>query len=151
MLGFVADEAYFTARPKSLHQKDYGAVNPLDALHPSTLATILNQGRELACYRIAMKAMNRLRRIYHLKRQGKRLLEQAIGDSAAYNPNPRVTQSFSSSTSVRISKRSSRALFVPAIEEIIVVDDGSSDGALEILPHLLTGRNRFHHSFERHI
>jgi len=51
VLGFVADEAYFTARQKSLHQKDYGAVNPLDALDPSTLATILNQGRELACYR----------------------------------------------------------------------------------------------------
>ena len=31
----------------------------------------------------------------------------------------------------------------PAIEEVIVLDDGSSDGALEVLPRLLTGKNHF--------
>jgi glycosyltransferase involved in cell wall biosynthesis len=93
--------------------------------------------------KVAMKAMNRLRRIYHLKRQGKRLLEQAIGDSAAYNPNPRVTaivQLFNKRQNIEAIVA---GLLVPAIEEIIVVDDGSSDGALEILPHLLTGKNHF--------
>ena len=35
------------------------------------------------------------------------------------------------------------ALMAPAIEEVIILDDGSSDGALEVLPRMLTGKNHF--------
>jgi glycosyltransferase involved in cell wall biosynthesis len=93
---------------------------------------------------VAMKAINRWRKIYHLKRHGRRVLEKpahAIG--TPYKENPRVTaivQLFNKRQNIEAIVA---GLLSPSIEEIIVIDDGSRDGALEILPRLLTGKNHF--------
>jgi GT2 family glycosyltransferase len=93
---------------------------------------------------LAMKAVNRWRRIYHLQRHGKQILQRPDASTQApYNEKPRVTaivQLFNKRQNIEAIVA---GLLVPAIDEIIVVDDGSSDGALEILPRLLTGKNHF--------
>jgi glycosyltransferase involved in cell wall biosynthesis len=93
---------------------------------------------------LAMKAVNRWRRIYHLQRHGKQILQRPDASTqVAYNENPRITaivQLFNKRQNIEAIVA---GLLVPVIDEIIVVDDGSSDGSLEILPRLLTGKNHF--------
>jgi glycosyltransferase involved in cell wall biosynthesis len=93
---------------------------------------------------IAMKAVHRWRKIYHLQRQGKHLLTRRDDTAQApYNEKPRVSaivQLFNKRQNIEAIVA---GLLKPSIEEIIVIDDGSSDGALDILPRLLTGKNHF--------
>ena len=93
---------------------------------------------------LVMKAVNRWRRIYHLQRHGRKILERPDASiQAPYNEKPRVSvivQLFNKRQNIEAIVA---GLLVPAIDEIIVVDDGSRDGALEILPRLLTGKNHF--------
>jgi hypothetical protein len=93
---------------------------------------------------LAMKAVNRWRRIYHLQRHGKQILQRPDASTqVAYIENPRITtivQLFNKRQNIEAIVA---GLLVPTIDEIIVVDDGSSDGALEILPRLLTEKNHF--------
>jgi glycosyltransferase involved in cell wall biosynthesis len=94
--------------------------------------------------KLAMKAVNRWRKIYHLQRHGKLVLEQLADiPRAPYNEKPRVTaivQLFNKRQNIEAIVA---GLLTPSIEEIIVIDDGSRDGAIEILPRLLTGKNHF--------
>lgn len=94
--------------------------------------------------RIAIKAVNRWRRLYHLRRHSQRVTQQVSTQAQVpYNEHPRVTavlQLFNKRQNVAAILA---ALHSSPIEEIIVIDDGSSDGALEILPGLLHGKNHF--------
>ena len=94
--------------------------------------------------RIVMKAVNRWRRLYHLRRHSQRVVQQASTEARVpYNDHPRVTavlQLFNKRQNVAAILA---ALHSSPIEEIIVIDDGSRDGALEILPGLLQGKNHF--------
>lgn len=93
---------------------------------------------------IAKKLVNRWRRLYHLRRHGQRVVGQdSTQPQIPYNEHPRI-----SAVLQLFNKRQNLAAILAAlhsapIEEIIVIDDGSSDGALEILPGLLTGKNHF--------
>jgi glycosyltransferase involved in cell wall biosynthesis len=86
----------------------------------------------------------RLRRIYFLRRQAKRLRKHPpAANLREYNAKPRL-----SALIQLFNKRDNiggivTALIQSDVDEIIVLDDGSSDGALEILPGLLTGKNHF--------
>jgi glycosyltransferase involved in cell wall biosynthesis len=92
-----------------------------------------------------LKAINKCRRIYHLKRHGRQaILRQKQVAPLPYNGQPRVTavlQLFNKREN--LDAILSSLLAAPSLEEIIVIDDGSSDGALEVLPGLLTGKNHF--------
>jgi glycosyltransferase involved in cell wall biosynthesis len=92
-----------------------------------------------------LKAINKCRRIYHLKRHARHAFLQSRGSAqqAPYNDRPRVTavvQLFNKRENIEAIVA---ALIAAPIGEIIVIDDGSSDGALEVLPRLLTGKNHF--------
>jgi len=91
-----------------------------------------------------LKAVNKFRRIYHRKRYGKRFFEQPLNTSKVpYIDHPGVTavvQLFNKRQNIEAIVG---ALLSSPIEEIIVIDDGSRDGALDILPKLLTGKNHF--------
>ena len=93
---------------------------------------------------VVLNAINRWRRIYHRKRYAKHFAERAAGAAKLpYNSQPRVTavvQLFNKRQNIEAIVA---ALLSSPIEEIIVIDDGSSDGAIEILPRLLTGKNHF--------
>lgn len=92
-----------------------------------------------------LKAINKCRRIYQLRRHGKRAVLNSRGKAqqSSYNERPRVTAVVQLFNKRENLEAIVTALMVPAIEEIIVLDDGSSDGALEVLPGLLTGKNHF--------
>ncbi len=94
--------------------------------------------------RIVMKALNRWRRLYHLRRHSERVVQQVSPEpSLPYTEHPRITavlQLFNKRQNVAAILA---ALHSSPIEEIIVIDDGSRDGALEILPGLLHGKNHF--------
>jgi glycosyltransferase involved in cell wall biosynthesis len=93
---------------------------------------------------LAIKAVNRWRRIYHLQRHGKRILERSDPSvQLPYNEKPRVSAIVQLFNKRQNIEAIAAALLVPAIDEIIVIDDGSRDGSLEILPRLLTGKNHF--------
>jgi glycosyltransferase involved in cell wall biosynthesis len=93
---------------------------------------------------IVLKTINKFRRIYHRKRYAKHFFEKSVSSVALpYNGRPRVTavvQLFNKRQNIEAIVG---ALLSSTIEEIIVIDDGSSDGALEILPRLLVGKNHF--------
>ncbi len=93
---------------------------------------------------IAKKLVNRWRRLYHLRRHSQRVVHQvSTAPRLPYNEHPRVTavlQLFNKRHNVEAILA---ALHSSPIEEIIVIDDGSRDGALEILPALLAGKNHF--------
>ncbi len=86
------------------------------------------------------KVLNRLRRVYHLRKVGPIVAANRAG---AYNPNPRtcaIVQLFNKRDNIsQIVDGLRRAGF----DEIVVVDDGSSDGALSDLQGLLRGKNEF--------
>jgi glycosyltransferase involved in cell wall biosynthesis len=93
---------------------------------------------------IVLKAVNKFRRIYHRKRLGKRFFEQASHTAQApYNERPRVTAVLQLFNKRQNIEAIVGALLSSPIEEIIVVDDGSGDGALEVLARMLTGKNHF--------
>src|SRR5579863_451951 len=93
---------------------------------------------------IVLKAVNKFRRIYHRKRLGKRFFEQKPNTvKVPYNEHPRVSAILQLFNKRQNIEAIVGALLSSPIEEIIVVDDGSSDGALEVLPKLLTGKNHF--------
>jgi GT2 family glycosyltransferase len=91
-----------------------------------------------------LNAINKWRRIYHRKSYAKHFAERAAGGTKLpYNSQPRVTavvQLFNKRQNIETIVA---ALLSSPIDEIIVIDDGSSDGAIEILPRLLTGKNHF--------
>jgi glycosyltransferase involved in cell wall biosynthesis len=93
---------------------------------------------------MVLKAINKCRRIYHLKRHGREAVLRSKGIAPlAYNEWPRVSavlQLFNKRENVHAILAS---LFAAQVEEIIVLDDGSSDGALEVLSDLLRGKNHF--------
>jgi hypothetical protein len=94
--------------------------------------------------RFAMKALNRWRRIYYLSRHGKRLSGQPLADvQTVYNEAPiaaAVVQLFNKRRNIEAIVG---ALKNSAFDEVVVLDDGSSDGAIDILPGLLCGKNHF--------
>ncbi len=93
---------------------------------------------------IVLKAVNKFRRIYHRKRLGKRFFEQpSTAVQVPYIDHPRVTAILQLFNKRQNIEAIVGALLSSPIEEIIVIDDGSSDGALDILPRLLTGKNHF--------
>jgi glycosyltransferase involved in cell wall biosynthesis len=94
---------------------------------------------------VIIKAVNKWRKIYQLKRHGKQAALQLRkgAQQHPYNDKPRVTavvQLFNKRENIEAIVM---ALMAPAIEEVIILDDGSSDGALEVLPRMLTGKNHF--------
>jgi glycosyltransferase involved in cell wall biosynthesis len=93
---------------------------------------------------VVLKIINKLRRMYHRKRYGKHFFEQSVSTvKVPYNSRPRVTavvQLFNKRQNIEAIVA---ALLTSPIEEIIVIDDGSSDGSIEMLPRLLTGKNHF--------
>jgi len=91
------------------------------------------------------KFINRFRRFYHLNFTAARIKQQsaATPGKGEYIDRPRVSavvQLFNKRKNIAAIVA---ALMTPAIEEIIILEDGSSDGALEVLPSLLTGKNHF--------
>ena len=93
---------------------------------------------------IVVNAVNKWRRIYHRKRYGKQFFAQpARTATLPYNSQPRVTAVIQLFNKRRNIEAIVGALLSSPIEEIIVIDDGSSDGAIEILPRLLAGKNHF--------
>lgn len=91
-----------------------------------------------------LKTVNKLRRIYHRKRYGKRFFEQPANTATLpYIDHPRVTAVLQLFNKRQNIEAIVGALLSAPIEEIIVIDDGSRDGALEVLPRLLTGKNHF--------
>jgi glycosyltransferase involved in cell wall biosynthesis len=93
---------------------------------------------------IVLKAVNKFRRIYHRKRLGKRFFEQASNTAKTpYIEHPRVTAVLQLFNKRQNIEAIVGALLSSPIQEIIVIDDGSSDGALEVLARMLTGKNHF--------
>ena len=93
---------------------------------------------------IAKKLLNRWRRLYHLRRHSQRVVHHAASQPPLpYNEHPRVTAVLQLFNKRQNVEAIFAALHSSPIEEIIVIDDGSRDGALEILPALLTGKNHF--------
>jgi glycosyltransferase involved in cell wall biosynthesis len=93
---------------------------------------------------IVLKAVNKFRRIYHRKRLGKRFFEQASNTvKTPYIEHPRVTAVLQLFNKRQNIEAIVGALLSSPIQEIIVIDDGSSDGALEVLARMLTGKNHF--------
>jgi glycosyltransferase involved in cell wall biosynthesis len=92
-----------------------------------------------------LKTINKFRRIYHRKRYGKRFFEQPVVHTSKvpYIDHPRVSAVLQLFNKRQNIEAIVGALLNAPIEEIIVIDDGSRDGALEILPKLLTGKNHF--------
>src|SRR3984885_464841 len=93
---------------------------------------------------VVLNAINRWGRIYHRRSYAKHFAERAAGaPKLPYNGQPRVAavvQLFNKRQNIEAIVA---ALLSSPIEEIIVIDDGSSDGAIEILPRLLAGKNHF--------
>ena len=93
---------------------------------------------------IVLKAVNKFRRIYHRKRLGKRFFEQESNTvKTPYIEHPRVTAILQLFNKRQNIEAIVGALLSSPIDEIIVVDDGSSDGALDVLARMLTGKNHF--------
>jgi len=93
---------------------------------------------------IVLKAVNKVRRIYHRKRLGKRFFEQASNTvKTPYIEHPRVTAVLQLFNKRQNIEAIVGALLRSPIQEVIVIDDGSSDGALEVLARMLTGKNHF--------
>jgi glycosyltransferase involved in cell wall biosynthesis len=135
VLGLVAHEAYSQTGAKYLHEKN----NRFVVRHLAQ-----KERKTISMLKLAIKAINRWRRIYHLKRQGKYFLEKhANAPITHYNESPRVTAIVQLFNKRQNIESIVAGLLVPVVDEIIVIDDGSSDGALEVLPRILTGKNHF--------
>lgn len=87
------------------------------------------------------KLLRRWRRAYYLKRQANH--SSNLDPSLSYNSKPKtsvVIQLFNKAANIPLILA---ALKSTSVEELIVLDDGSSDGALDILPGLLRNKNEF--------
>jgi len=93
---------------------------------------------------VVVDAIKKWRIIYNRKRYGKQFFAQP-GRTATlpYNSQPRVTAIIQLFNKRQNIEAIIGALLSSSIEEIIVIDDGSSDGAIKILPRLLAGKNHF--------
>ena len=88
------------------------------------------------------KILNRVRR-WHQLRALNIEASNSTWDDGNYNPAPRISvivQLFNKKKNIELIIS---ALKAGGADEIIVIDDGSRDGAIEILPQLLTGKNHF--------
>jgi glycosyltransferase involved in cell wall biosynthesis len=124
----VAHQACASLRPKHLHAENHG--------------TLTLQGAPML--QLATKAINRWRKLYHLNRHAKRVTQRpATVATLPYNDTPRVSavvQLFNKRQNIEAIVA---GLLSAPIDEIIVLDDGSSDGSIDVLPGLLTGKNHF--------
>ncbi len=101
-------------------------------------------GRGFAVVRFVSSMLRRWRRAYFAMRLRRRASAKDLNpNTGVYIERPRISavvQLFNKKDNIAAILATLQTV---GIEEIVVVDDGSSDGAMEILPALLTGKNHF--------